>query len=204
MITIVSYGLGNTLAFVNLYKKLNIPCCVANNYNDLRNTTKIILPGVGSFDYAMEKLNNSGMRDTLDELIIEKKIPVLGICVGMQMLAENSEEGNLPGLGWIKGKVKKFKTSDLRENSGIPHMGWNNICVKRKENIFNDFKDNPKFYFLHSYYFEAFEEKNVMAVSSYGIDFCCAVNSSNVFGVQFHPEKSHESGCKLLKNFADI
>lgn len=204
MIVIIDYGLGNLNAFVNVFKKLDIPVKIAKVASDMEGATKIILPGVGAFDYAMSKLNESGMRSKLDEFVLEKKIPVIGICVGMQILAQSSEEGVLPGLGYIDGLVKKFDTSQFHQKTLLPHMGWNNIQIKSGHNLFKDLDPVPLYYFLHSYYFECHQSQDAIAKATYGLEFVCAVNHENVYGVQFHPEKSHYYGVQLLKNFAEL
>lgn len=204
MITIVNYGLGNIRAFVNVYERLNISVKVANNSNQLKEATKIILPGVGSFDHAMGLLNNSGMRETLDELVLINKLPVIGICVGMQMMAESSEEGMEPGLGWIKAKVLKFDVSKLNYKPHLPHMGWNNIIIRQHDSLLNTFFDQSRFYFLHSYYFNPENRNEVIAESEYGEKFCTVVKKHNIYGIQFHPEKSHHNGVQLLKNFSAL
>jgi glutamine amidotransferase len=202
MIAIIDYGLGNLKAFFNVYKSLNIPVIIAKVSEDLENASKVIIPGVGSFDYAMERLNKSGMRQTLDEIVTHLNVPVLGVCVGMQMLARSSEEGTLQGLGWIDGEVKKFDPSTLVQSTRLPHMGWNDVRPIVKNSLFNGLEQDARFYFLHSYYFYCHKRENVIAVTDYGGEFVCAVNSGNIFGVQFHPEKSHQCGIQLLKNFA--
>lgn len=199
MLTIIDYGLGNISAIQNVYKQLNIPTKLAKTSKDLSDATKLILPGVGAFDGAMIKLNQSEMLQTLNEVVLQKKIPVLGICVGMQILANGSEEGNLAGLGWIKGKVKK-----IPHNLRLPHMGWNSISEARANSLFKSFEADVQFYFLHSYYFECEVESNILARTKYSIEFASVVKSGNVYGVQFHPEKSHHYGTTLLKNFSEI
>lgn len=202
MITIIDYGLGNIKAFLHVYKKLNIPTVVATSATQVDEASKLILPGVGSFDYAMTRLNASGMRDSLDKAVLEKKVPVIGICVGMQMLSASSDEGQLPGLGWIDGSVKKFT---LNENATIlPHMGWNDVKPVNNSPLFSGIEESSLFYFLHSYYFVCNNSENIICESQYGIKFTCAVAQNNVYGVQFHPEKSHNSGVQLLKNFSTI
>ena len=204
MIAIIDYGLGNILAFLNVYNRLNIPVAVAKSAADLSNATRLILPGVGSFDHAMQQFDRSGMREPVEQLVMNHKIPVLGICVGMQMLAKSSEEGKLPGLGWIDGKVKKFDLSTMPASTNLPHMGWNDVNPVVMGGLFKGMGQDSRFYFLHSFYFECHQESNVLALSDYGGNFSCAVRQDNVYGVQFHPEKSHHFGSQLLKNFAEI
>lgn len=204
MITIIDYGLGNIQAFVNVYKRLHIPVVVARTPQELLGASKLILPGVGAFDHAMALLNASGMRDTLDELVLVKKIPVVGICVGMQILADSSEEGVLPGLGWVPGRVRHFRSVPGLERLALPHMGWNDVQPLDSNPLFKGFEDDVRFYFLHSFYFECNQQSHAAARASYGLDFSCAVAVNNVYGVQFHPEKSHHCGVGLLKNFAEL
>lgn len=203
-VTIVDYGLGNVKAIANVYKRLGVPCVITGNTDELKNTEKIILPGVGAFDFAMERLRQSGMKEKICELAIQRKIPVLGICVGMQMLADSSEEGDLPGLGWIKGRVLKFDRSKMPAGSILPHMGWNNVKLRSENRLFDWLNGDSRFYFLHSYYFVCENRANVIAETNYGIEFASGINSNNIYGVQFHPEKSHHCGVLLLKNFADL
>ncbi len=202
MITIVDYGLGNIRAFVNVYERLNIKTRIAHKPDDLKEATKIILPGVGAFDHAMNQLNQSGMRDELEKQVLENKIPVVGICVGMQMLAKSSDEGDLPGLGWIDGHVKLFDTNNIPYKTRFPHMGWNTITPLKENPILESFNDDSRFYFLHSYYFVCNNTENVIATTDYGLSYASAVNKDNIFGIQFHPEKSHSNGIQLLHNFA--
>ena len=204
MITVIDYGLGNVLAFVNAYSRLNIPVAVAKSANDLVNATKLVLPGVGSFDNAMQQLDQSGMRQPVEQLVLQNAMPVLGICVGMQMLAKCSDEGELPGLGWIDSKVKKFDLSAMPPGTNLPHMGWNDVKPVVDGGLFKGMEQDARFYFLHSFYFECYQQPNVLAVTDYGGQFSCAVRRDNVYGVQFHPEKSHHFGSQLLKNFAEV
>lgn len=204
MITIVDYGLGNILAFLNVYKRLDIVAKVARNAADLQGATKLILPGVGAFDHAMDLLQRSGMRDSLDALVLEQSVPVLGVCVGMQILAASSEEGEMPGLGWIDGNVRKFDVSTFHHRTRLPHMGWNDATPVAHSPLFAGLEEDARFYFLHSYYFHCARRENVLAEAEYGSTFSCAVHSRNICGVQFHPEKSHHYGARLLKNFAEL
>jgi imidazole glycerol-phosphate synthase subunit HisH len=201
MIAIIDYGLGNVQAFKDVYNRLNVPVLIARSSKDLVNVTKLILPGVGSFDYAFMKLDESGMRKNIEDLVIDKKIPILGVCVGMQMLARSSEEGKLKGLGWIDAIVKRF---DSTNGIILPHMGWNNVNPRSYGGLYKNTKKDLKFYFLHEYYFDACEESDVEATVNYEGEYVCSVRKGNIFGVQFHPEKSHHFGMQLLKNFAEI
>lgn len=204
MISIVDYGLGNLKAFANIYKRLNIDAEFVRTPEQLNSAKKIILPGVGAFDHAIEALNKSGMREKLDELVLIKKVPVIGICVGMQMLGKRSDEGKLEGLGWIDADIIKFDENLIKQKPQLPHMGWNDVHPIGNNLLFQELETNSIFYFLHSYYFLCKNPQDVIAKSEYGLEFTCAVNHENIFGVQFHPEKSHQYGIRLLKNFANL
>lgn len=204
MITIVNYGLGNVQAIVNIYRRLNIPVEVASTANELERAERLILPGVGAFDWAMTSLQESGMRPCLDELVMEQNRWVLGICVGMQMMARSSDEGELAGLNWIDAEVKRFDESTFSQKTHLPHMGWNDVVPINRENLFRGMDETPRFYFLHSYYFSPRDPADTLAATDYNGPFTSAVCSGNVFGVQFHPEKSHQWGIQLLKNFAEL
>jgi imidazole glycerol-phosphate synthase subunit HisH len=204
MIKIIDYGLGNIRAFVNVFERIKQKVERATKPEDLTNCSKIILPGVGSFDYAMTLLNKSGLRNVLEEKVLVQKIPVLGVCVGMQMLASSSEEGVLPGLGWIEGEVKLFNTEHLRFKTRLPHMGWNTISPNLSLDIMKDLDDRSRFYFLHSYYFQVNDQNSIGSTTEYGFTFPSTVYNKHIFGVQFHPEKSHQNGVRLLENFAKL
>ena len=197
-VCIVDYGIGNIKAFKNIYDKLNINVEIASKKEQFVNATHLILPGVGTFDWAMSKLNESGLRETLDGLVLEKKIPILGICVGMQIMASQSEEGVLSGLNWIEGKILKLDKDII-----LPHMGWNNVKLSNKSDLFNNI-ENFEFYFLHSYYYKTEDDKHILSMSKYGNPFTSAIYKENIFGTQFHPEKSHKNGIKILENFLKI
>lgn len=207
MVTLVNYGLGNIQAFYHIYTRLNLPVTIASTPEQLSQAEKIILPGVGAFDWAMTRLNHSGMREILDHLVINQKVPVLGICVGMQIMASCSEEGTMEGLGWIHGDVKKLdigsEEQGVRRELALPHMGWNHVNPVRENLLFAGMSD-PRFYFLHSYCFLTSQVCNILATTNYGRQFTAAVSDKHIYGVQFHPEKSHGWGIQLLKNFAEI
>lgn len=202
MLGIVNYGVGNIKAFANIYHRLGIKHFIINNLQELAQATHLILPGVGSFDYAMSKLNSSGMVDALHTMVLEKHVPVLGICVGMQMLAKSSDEGELPGLGWLNATVNKFALTDI--SLPLPHMGWNTLRQIKQCPLFKDMPADPRFYFLHSYYMHCVNHEDVIATANYDSDFSCVVQHNNIFGIQCHPEKSHGAGVQLLKNFGEL
>lgn len=204
MITIIDYGVGNIKAFYNIFKKLSVEVKIAQKPEDLFGSSKLILPGVGHFDYAMKRFSDSGMLNIVDDMVLNKNLPILGICVGMQMLAKSSEEGKMPGLGWIDATVKKIDVDLLAQSTRLPHMGWNDVIVKNKNLLLSNLDSNSRFYFLHSYFFEPKFENDSIAYSNYGKNFTCVVNHKNIYGVQFHPEKSHHFGIQLLQNFANI
>jgi glutamine amidotransferase len=203
MIAIINYGSGNIQAIMNIYGRLNIPFVVASTPDELLSAERILLPGVGAFDQAMNELERSGMRQALDRVVLEDRKPVLGICVGMQLLAKSSEEGEAAGLGWIDGVVRRFDHGDFHQATHLPHMGWNTVePVAPRSRLFEDVDLHTGYYFLHSYYFSCNDEADVLAVTEYAAPFTCAVRRDNIYGVQFHPEKSHHAGIQLLKNFA--
>ncbi|WP_394993437.1 imidazole glycerol phosphate synthase subunit HisH [Emticicia sp.] len=204
MIGIINYGSGNIYAIANLHKRLNIPYFLSENHEELQKADKLILPGVGAFDETMRMLHNSGLKSLLDELVLVNKVPIMGVCVGMQIMANGSEEGKLDGFGWIKGKVKKIDEKLLLHKPYIPHMGWNEINPTRQSDLFKNIDTQKGFYFLHSYYFSCENESDTLAYTNYGKQFSSVVNLENVYGVQFHPEKSHSNGINIFKNFANL
>ena len=204
MIAVIDYGVGNVQAFLNLYKRIGYDAKRASKKEDLFDSTHIILPGVGHFDHAMQKLNDSGLRSELENQVLAKKIPIIGVCVGMQMLSEGSEEGDLPGLGWISGYVRSMRDNPNFRDMRLPHMGWNKLTTNPKSSLFlNGFDKNPQFYFLHSYFFVAKNRNDVVATVNFGMEFDAAVSNENIHGIQCHPEKSHHWGENLLKNFTE-
>lgn len=204
MISIINYGSGNIRAIGNIYDVLNVPYTVASSVEEIENADKIILPGVGAFDETMNKLNSNSFRNILDKKVLEDRVPILGICVGMQMLANTSDEGVLSGLGWIPGYVRKFDVSTIQGKPKLPHLGWNSVEIVKDTPLFTGIDPNEGFYFIHTYYFECKDNRDVLSQTEYGIKFHSAVNRNNIYGVQFHPEKSHTNGIQLLKNFATL
>jgi glutamine amidotransferase len=204
MIGIIDYGLGNINAFANIYYQFKIPFKIITQKCEIKQTTKLILPGVGSFDNAMSLFNKSGLVDEVEYHVKINKVPILGICVGMQILASKSEEGKSNGLNWIPGIVKKIDANMVNQHVKIPHMGWNNVDILKEDKLFKNIDNQSNFYFLHSYYYECYNSNEILAKTHYGINFPCSINKENVYGVQFHPEKSHLQGIQILKNFSNL
>lgn len=202
MIAVIDYGIGNVGSIINMLKKIGVSCILANDIKQIENADKLILPGVGAFDIAMQKLNNGGFIDIINKHAIYQKKPLLGICLGMQMLGRKSEEGNEPGLGLISFDNKRF-SFDSNIQLKIPHMGWDIVDLNKKDDlIVNGITATQKYYFVHSYHAVCDSEDNVLMRCDYGYSFAAAVKKDNIYGVQFHPEKSHKFGMALLENFA--
>lgn len=201
MIVIIDYGMGNLGSIQNILKKIGVNSIITSDVDEINNANKIILPGVGAFDRAMQNLKDLKLIDILNEKALNEKIPVLGICLGMQLLAKDSTEGVLPGLGWIDANVKKF---DIDKALKVPHMGWNYTIQQKESSLFFDMYTTPRFYHVHSYYFACNDDEDILTITNYGGEFTSSVNKGNIYGVQFHPEKSHKFGMKLLENFAKI
>jgi glutamine amidotransferase len=204
MICIINYGSGNIAALMNIFKQHRIPHFLASDPSRFNDADRFLLPGVGAFDPTMEQLTRSGIVEALGEQVLAKGKKVLGICVGMHLLAESSEEGERAGLGWISGRVRKIDVAGLAGPPHLPHMGWNSVRVRPGARLFDGVDQARGFYFLHSYYFDASRAEDVSSHVEYGAALPCGVENGNVFGVQFHPEKSHANGVRLLQNFALI
>jgi glutamine amidotransferase len=202
MITIVDYGVGNLASIKNMLKKVGVDALISSDAKDVGTAEKLILPGVGAFDTCAQKLKGSGLQDVLNTRAHQDKIPVLGICVGMQLLAEGSEEGKLPGLGWIKGRIVKFKKEQMPAELKIPHMGWSELTLNKPSRLFEGI-DEPRYYFVHSYHMQPDHPEDAVVSASYGYSFTAGVEHNNILGVQFHPEKSHKFGMKLFENFVN-
>jgi len=201
MIVIVDYGMGNLGSIQNMLKAVGVKSRVSSDSKIVLEAEKLILPGVGAFDSAMERINGSGLREILDRKALDDKVPILGICLGMQLLTRGSEEGALPGLGWIPGDTKRFpRIDDLK----VPHMGWNLVRNTSSSKLTKDLGEEARFYFVHSYAVSVDDQRNSILKTSYGIEFDSAIEKDNIMGVQFHPEKSHRFGKALFKNFAAL
>jgi glutamine amidotransferase len=203
MIVIVDYGMGNLGSIENMLKKIGVPVRISANASDISSAEKLILPGVGSFDRGMANLHERGLVPLLNAKVMEEKTPILGICLGMQLFTKQSEEGASPGLGWIDAQTVRFKFDRETSALKVPHMGWNTIEVQRAGSILDNLFEEPRFYFVHSYFVHCNDPVNVLATTCYGTSFHSAIMSRNIVGTQFHPEKSHKYGLRVLQNFAE-
>ena len=198
MIVIVDYGMGNLGSIKNMVKKIGYDAIISSDPSDLLSAKKIILPGVGSFDNGVKNLDELGLKKIIIDLVETKQVQILGICLGMQLLGKTSDEGSLEGLGLIDGQVRKFDNNQIR----VPHMGWNTVNLKKKSHLFKDmYNQENRFYFVHSYYFECNDEEDILTTTTYQKDFVSSLHKENIYGTQFHPEKSHKFGMSLLNNF---
>jgi glutamine amidotransferase len=203
MIAIIDYNVGNVGSIENMLKKIGCEAVVTSDLAVLQAADKLILPGVGSFDYGMKNLHDLGIIDVLKEKV-NHGTPLLGICLGMQLLTEDSEEGVLPGLGFVKAHTVKFPSLWNGQKLSIPHMGWNYVRANEGGQLFCNTAEDMRFYFVHSYYVECEEQDDIIGTTEYGDWFTSAIGRDRVFGVQFHPEKSHKFGMNLLKNFSEL
>jgi len=201
MISIVDYGVGNLGSIKNMLKKLGFASQFVSTVDAVLEAEKLILPGVGAFDSGMQHLQDAGLIDALNTKVLDQKTPVLGICLGMQLMTKSSEEGSLNGLGWIDAACVKFQF-DADSRLKVPHIGWNYVHPQKESELLHEMHEEPRFYFVHSYYVKCNNESDALLNTKYGIDFSSAFEKGNVFGVQFHPEKSHKFGMQLLHNFA--
>lgn len=201
MIAILDYGIGNLKSIYNMFKKVGIDSIITSDIETIKKADKYLLPGVGSFDHGINSLKNTSFFETLEKEVLINKKPILGICLGMQLLTNSSEEGIEKGLGWIDAKTIKFDLDDI--SLSIPHMGWNKTNPTNTYDIFKNLDEN-RFYFVHSYHVVCENDKNILAMANYGIPFTCSIYKDNIYGVQFHPEKSHKFGMQLLKNFGEM
>jgi len=201
MITIVDYGMGNLGSVANMLKRIGALVTISSNPIEIAAATKLLLPGVGAFDNAMTQLNESGMREVLDHKVTVARVPILGICLGMQLFTRSSEEGKLPGLGWVMATTRRFPAAP---NLKVPHMGWNKVKAARESALTQNLPADARFYFVHSYCVFVDSQENSILKTTYGINFDAAIQKDNIYGVQFHPEKSHKFGFQLLQNFVNL
>lgn len=204
MIIIIDYGMGNVGSILNMLKKVGVSAKISGESDDIMTAEKLILPGVGAFDNGMARLAERGFIPLLNKKVLEEKCPILGICLGMQLLSRRSEEGELPGLGWVDAETRRFQFNGELGHLKIPHMGWNEVRASGQPPLFEKFEKYPRFYFVHSYHVCCERQEDVMATSFYGYEFTAAVGKENIMGTQFHPEKSHRYGMHLLQSFVNI
>jgi imidazole glycerol-phosphate synthase subunit HisH len=201
MITIVDYGMGNLGSILNMFKRIGVAAEITGDLDALGKARKLLLPGVGAFDSAMSRINESGIRDVLDRKALQERIPVLGICLGMQLLTRSSDEGRLPGLGWIGASTQRFPPADGLK---VPHMGWNIATAVQPHPLLGDLQEDARFYFVHSYFVKVDDPRDALLKTTHGVTFDAAVSRGNIHGAQFHPEKSHKFGMRFLANFARL
>jgi len=204
MIVIIDYGMGNLGSILNMFKKTGAKALISSDLNDIKDADKLVLPGVGAFDTGMKKLDNLGIVSILNEKVIKERTPIIGICLGMQMMTMRSEEGEMAGLGWVDAETVKFVYDKERQHMKIPHMGWNYINIKQAHPLLDGMSSTTRFYFVHSYYVACNRNDNILASTIYSHEFTSIIIKDNIIGVQFHPEKSNKYGMQLLKNFDNM
>lgn len=204
MIVIINYRVGNLLSIANMLKRTGYrEVYISDKIEDIKRADKLILPGVGHFDYGMKQLRQASFFESLNQRILENKVPILGICLGAQLLTQGSEEGEQPGLGWIQARTIRFDSSRMDPSLKIPHMGWGDVKVQKPSKLFENMPEDPRFYFVHSYHLVCDDPTDELVSSTHGYSFVAGVERGNVLGVQFHPEKSHKYGLQLLSNFVN-
>jgi len=205
MLTIIDYKAGNVRSIQNMLKKIGTKSIISGKTEDIERADKLILPGVGAFDYGMGQLEKSGLVPILNQKVLQEKIPILGICLGVQLFTKRSDEGQKAGLGWFDAETIAFDKSKLPENYKIPHMGWSEINFNENCKLFQDLHElPPRFYFVHSYHLKVNNENDIIATTNYGYEFTVGLEKENIIGIQFHPEKSHRFGMQVLRNFSNI
>lgn len=201
-IVIIDYTMGNLRSVQKKFLSLGYNAIISSELDTIRNADRLILPGVGHFSKGIENLKKTGIYDLLNKVVLEEEKPILGICLGMQLMTNYSEEGNCEGFGWIDGETLKFKIDTVKYK--VPHMGWNEVDFDSNHRLFTKIAEKELFYFVHSYYVQVKNEQNILATTNYGIKFTSAIMKKNILGVQFHPEKSHDWGAQLLSNFCEF
>ncbi len=204
MIGILDYGIGNLGSIKNMLRKIGSQSVITSDPSEIKSVDKLILPGVGAFDTGMEQLQKSGLVDLLHERALDDKIPILGICLGAQLMTKGSEEGNLPGLGWFDAETVRFQLDNIEGKWHLPNIGWRDVTDEDEGPLLAGFDRPPRFYFVHSYYMRAADLSIVSMTTQYGLPYHCGLRSNNLHCVQFHPEKSHRYGMQLLQNFAKL
>ena len=202
MIVIIDYGMGNLRSVQKAFERIRVPAKISASVDEILQAEKLVLPGVGHFERGISNLKEKGLFEAINEAVLKNKNPILGICLGMQLMTDFSEEGNCNGFGWIKAKTKRF--SFQSNGLKIPHMGWNSLTIKNTDSLFKGISSENFFYFVHSYYVNCDDENDVLAETTYGNIFVSSLQKGNIYGCQFHPEKSHDKGLQILKNFAEI
>jgi glutamine amidotransferase len=202
MITVIDYGVGNLASIQTILRRLGHPAVISADPAIVAAADKLILPGVGAFDYGMNRLRDSGMMEALSHRVIERRTPILGICLGAQLLTQRSDEGELPGLGWFDAETVSFDRSKHTHSERIPHMGWTDLEIIRPHPLLTDLPEEPRFYFVHSFHLQCHHEEQIIATAHHGYSFAAGIARGHIAGVQFHPEKSHKFGMKVLDNFA--
>jgi glutamine amidotransferase len=204
MIVIIDYGMGNLGSILNMLKRVGVKDAkVSSDPKEIEQAEKLILPGVGAFDTGMQRLRETGLIGLLNEKVLKAKTPTLGVCLGMQLLTKISEEGELPGLGWLDAETIRFRFDQKKTGFKIPHMGWNTVQIQREGTLFKDMYVEPRFYFVHSFHVVSHNPQDVLATTEYGYDFASVLQQGHIMAAQFHPEKSHKFGMKLYKNFVE-
>lgn len=202
-IVIIDYGMGNLRSVQKKFNKVGFDAEISSNLDVINSATKLVLPGVGHFSHGVKKLKELGIWDVLNRVVLEKKTPILGICLGMQLMAKHSKEGNVDGLGWFDADVVKFQIGNQLKYK-VPHMGWNNTSIKKENILYSNLDDSSMFYFVHSYYMKCNDQSDVLATTGYEDQFVSVIQKNNIYGTQFHPEKSHDDGDKMIKNFVEL
>ncbi len=202
MIGIIDYGMGNVGSLVNMVERLGFITTCITGPEELKNATKLILPGVGSFDNGIIRLKESNLWEALNNKVQIDRTPILCICLGMQLIMRNSEEGHLDGLNWVNGECLKFSFDD--KSAKVPHMGWNTVNFTKPSKLICEVPADPRFYFVHSYYVKCNERSDILATTNYFGDFVSVIEKENIFATQFHPEKSHKYGMGLIKSFLEL
>jgi len=203
MLVIIDYGMGNLHSVLKAFKRLRVEAEVTADPAKIQAADKLILPGVGHFKRGMDNLRERNLIQTLNEEVLDKSKPILGICLGMQLFTKSSEEGNVAGLGWLDAETIEFSFPKEEKKFRIPHIGWNSLKLGTQTRLYNGISDSPSFYFVHSYYVRSNHTEDVAASTEYGLEFTSSIVKNNIFATQFHPEKSHDDGLKLLQNFVE-